>query len=263
MRQIDCAMNRESIPDLQWVPEKTWWPPPHCNEEDTNLALLDVASAEKSDNEKYCPGTPHERKRVLKLINAKTVAKLKQNYAHETQGKETFVSTSDLIQAALAELAEDGFVMFYESMRDKDPDKQSFAGNHFRPIKLPVHEARNPQFVRSICKNWAWSEFATSPGTIMGCSNVMTLTSIEPLGTKVICQYWPFRREMGCDWNIVFKADNEGTIALISNCIAGKRGEDLHENMAGSKIYSKLFGTEAAGVEEAGEPGQPRHCSKL
>jgi len=126
------------------VPEKTWWPPPHCNEEDKNLALLDVASAEKSDNEKYCPGTPNERKRVLKLINATTVAKLKEKYAKEAQGKETFVSTSDLIQAVLAELAEDGFVMFYESMRSKYPDKQSFAGNNFRPIKLPVREARNP-----------------------------------------------------------------------------------------------------------------------
>ena len=40
---------------------------------------------------------------------------------------------------------------------------------------------------------------------------------------------------------VVFKADSDGTLAMMSNFTKGKRGQELKERIKGSKIFQRLF----------------------
>lgn len=261
-KQLDCAMKGKPITELQWVPsnDKVAWPATY-NDEDRALAASGWLPGFVEKIGFYAPGSPDARKATVNVINPHAIAKLKEEYAEAAQAMGApFLSTNDLITAGVCEVTEHEIAGMYADMRGKDPSlKDTLAGNYERMVQFPSKKGANPAFIRSkACKDWAYYTVGNNGRVTEGkakeawlkceltlITNWSTLTNfVEPPDTKVVCHCAPCGFVEGLpalDLGIIFKADNEGTICMIENWTAGKRGRELDKQIQTSKIFKRLF----------------------
>lgn len=210
----------------------------------------------------YAPGTENERVGDLRVVSPEAIAALKMEHkaAAEAKGMK-FLSTNDFIMAGLCELAMDGTIGFMvANMRDRAPGITSdLAGNYERGVHFPTAVgAANPFFFRTLGVKWVYYGIEGNPhlaseGTkenwdaakLFPVSNWASLTYfIEPPGTSVVghCPTYSFVTDFaGFDIAIIFKMDSTGTLGVLANNFAGKRGEEIKESIAKSKIFKRLF----------------------
>ena len=88
-------------------------------------------------------------------------------------------------------------------------------------------------------------------------TNWSSLTKmIEPPGTAVECHCAgaAFVTKLhGIDMHVIFKADKQGTLALLTNALGGKRGAEVKAPLAASKLLRPLISSDMSFAEVDGE----------
>jgi len=176
------------------------------------------------------------------------------------------LSTTSIIVAALCEAFENvraegstcKVISMSANMRGRDPEsKGNGAGNYVQLVNCPAHEGRNPTFIRALFQDRTYyshdgdGRISESPARecMENCDHlhINSLASvtcaIEPPGTKVLCHI-PSNRgwdTTGIKTTLIWKADNDGTIAVRDNYFGGKRRDEVSKHLALCKSYSRLF----------------------
>mmetsp|Transcript_12499 Transcript_12499/g.24325 ORF Transcript_12499/g.24325 Transcript_12499/m.24325 type:complete len:435 (-) Transcript_12499:240-1544(-) len=268
---INCAVNGRSVPELDWkpAPEAVAFPALY-NGEDKEMALTGWLPSFMEKCGEYAPGTENARIADVTILTTDSVAALKKEYqaVADAEGLK-YLSTNDLIVAGLTEVVEHGAnCHMIANMRDRMPGVSgNVAGNYERVIHFPASKAAaTPTFVRLLNKTWGYFGQKGNPRlsseggpkeagqacNFLAVTNWASLTHfIEPAGTCVVAHCAPSNYVTdvaGFDLAVIFKADSKGTLAVLSNHLAGKRGEELREQMSRSEIFSRLFEREGPGA---------------
>ena len=262
---LNCAMNGKPMPKLKWssAPESVALPAEY-SPQDKALHMEGWIPAYVERIKKWEPGTEQARRGHLQLINMEAVATLKSEYkAHCDARNVPFISTNDLITAGLAELCDPGsLLLMFANLRGRIPEAQAdLAGNYERGVIMPSSESIDPTFIRSVTKHWLYygtegrpklstDDGDPNPKHAIDSSNFVVVTNwaslthlIEPPATRVVC-HCPTTAFVtglaGIDMAVVFKADNKGTLALLTNHLVGARGTEIAPRVGASKIFKRL-----------------------
>ena len=164
---LDCYMNGRPLPSFVWKksPEDAAIPPAY-SEQDRKLHIYGWIPGYQKKAEQYAPSRVAE----TLLMNPQAVEELKEDYRQQQSQhprlkdkNETpppaFVSTNDLITAAMCELLDPSSICGINAdMRGRLPhleDQQ--IGNLQRAILFPAGEASGkPAFVRTLQRQWAY-----------------------------------------------------------------------------------------------------------
>ena len=258
------AVNSAPMPDLKWVPA----PPniifPDCySDEDRQIVGGGWIPGYEEKAAKYAPGTTNERVVDVRLVNKEAVAALKEEYGHTSPAKVRgvpFLSTNDLLTAAVAELADEGGqTWMYANMRGRAPGAtHDLAGNYERAIHFPAAlGANDPAFIRGLIgpEKFVYYGREGNPRVssdktreeVAKCnihliSNWANLTHVMvPPGCKLIGHTAIVMSFPGFDFSVVFRADAEGTLGFLTNYVGGYRGQEPADRISNSKIFSRLF----------------------
>lgn len=157
--------------------------------------------------------------------------------------------------AGLMELADSGaFGGMVMNMRDRIPGTpKNITDNYLCVVCFPASAAAaNPAWVRSLNKamdhlvsegNPPLRSEAGLMEAVLACNTVLvtnlaSLTHfIEPEGTHILGHLGLSRMFTHVrDWTSIWKVDSKGTLAVVSNHVAGKR-----ERISNSRIFQHLF----------------------
>jgi len=261
---INCAINARPLPELLWeaAPETVMIPDVY-SQEDKDLALTGWLPAFMEKFALYAPGTNSARVVDVRVVDNDAVAAMKQEYLPSARAEGfDFVSTNDLIMAGLMELTDEGANgNMLANMRDRMPGiTNNVMGNFERLVGFPASAAAaNPVFFRSLNKTFVhWGSESNpqlssegGPKEAQVACNFATVTNwaslthfIEPEGACVLghCALSSFVTDVaGFDLSVVLKVDSKGTLAVMSNHLAGKRYEEIQERVSNSKVFQHLF----------------------
>jgi len=260
---MNCGMNDLPLPQLEWkVAEECVVVPSVYTPEDKAVALQEWLPAFIEKCNIYGAGKPGARVTTTRLVDPANLKALKARYMPlaQSQGVE-FLSSNDIITAAFCDVAEEGSICWMAvSMRGRMPEaSKRAAGNYQRMVHFPTAIGADPVFIRKLGENsWAYfglegneriSEGVGKAGMVAAKGFIVTnwasLTyMISPPNAKVVCHV-PASKFInnipGLDCTIVFKADADGTLAVITNIMEGQRGRESEENIKRSELFNSVF----------------------
>jgi len=263
MDLINHAMNAKPLPTLQWRPAPESMPLPiSYTDEDKQLIGGAWMPAFMQKFASYAPGTPNARVADIKLVNKEAAAALKEEYAEAAASQGIpFLSTNDLLTAGMCEIADPtAMCWMFANMRGRATEAtDDLAGNYERGVHFPANEGSNPTFIRSkISKDFVYYGLdgnphmsSDAPKEAVLAANFMIVTNWSSLQHTILpprcelvghCALSSFGTGLaGLDMAVVFQADREGTLAVMTNFIAGQRGRELDDRVANSHIFKRLF----------------------
>jgi len=261
---INCAINGHPLPELQWMAtsETVMFPEEYSPEDREVFCKGLVSSALFERSAKYSPGTDDARVIDIRFVDSGAIAAMKQEHLASAQADGVaFISTNDLIMAGFAELTDEGAIVnMLANMRGRLPGvTNNIMGNFSRIVSFPASAAAaSPAFVRSLNKSFVHFGSEGNPRlsseggpkeAALACNyawvtNWASMTRfIEPEGAHILGHCGPNRLFScaACDLAIILKVDSKGTLAVMSNHLAGKRGKEIQERVSNSKIFQHLF----------------------
>jgi len=262
---INCAINGRPLPELQWMAtsETVMFPEEYSPEDREVFCKGPLSSALFERSAKYSPGTDDARVVDIRFVDSGAIAAMKQEHLASAQADGVaFISTNDLIMAGFAELTDEGAIVnMAANMRDRLPGvTNNTMGNFSRIVSFPASAAAaSPAFVRSLNKSFVHFGSEGNPRlsseggpkeAVLACnyvavSNWASMTRfIEPVGAHILghCGLNGFASgSEGIDIAFILKVDSKGTLAVMSNHLAGKRGKEIQERVSNSKIFQHLF----------------------
>ena len=223
--------NIEAIPKYKWIPSPSnILSPSFYTKEDLYRELKSWRPAFMKLAHDQPP-----RHSSIGIVDIKNVSRYKPGLvlaAHRAKTPIEFLSTNDLVTAALAEIFDTELMEMFANMRGRlDSVTTDIAANAERGIFFPrVMAISTPEYIRSVPMKqflaWRDSSDMETYNTAFVEANFSVITNwsqlvtfIVPEGTTMIVHApaSSFVRAIPIDYCIVFKADLQGTIAINHN----------------------------------------------